>query len=155
MSELNLVENFCTSSTNAFQKTTHSKRFSTDTHKNWATCTHACLTWNLSSHPTTSTFFQISTNQRNNLTPAIAERNQIVHLKENVSNQMYSTKPLSSQRRQLKLTLDWQQTLRNITKMISPPFDTRTEEMKRNSQNIFGLYKTLGNLSRYKSFKEM
>ena len=31
---------------------------------------------------------------------------------------------------------------------ISPPFDARTEEMKRNSQNIFGLYKTLRNLSR-------
>ena len=26
---------------------------------------------------------------------------------------------------------------------ISPPFDARTEEMKRNSQHIFGLYKTL------------
>ena len=30
-SELTLEENFCTSSTNAFQKTTHSTRFSTDT----------------------------------------------------------------------------------------------------------------------------
>ena len=26
---------------------------------------------------------------------------------------------------------------------ISPPFDARTEEMKRNSQHIFGLYKSL------------
>ena len=45
-------------------------------------------------------------------------------------------------------TTDWQQTLRNVTETISPPFDARTEEMKRNSQNIFGLYKTLRNLSR-------
>ena len=43
----------------------------------------------------------------------------------------------------MKLTSDWQQTLRNVTETISPPFDARTEEMKRNSQNIFGLYKTL------------
>ena len=38
--------------------------------------------------------------------------------------------------------------IRNVTETISPPFDARTEEMKRNSQNIFGLYKTLRNLSR-------
>ena len=43
---------------------------------------------------------------------------------------------------------DWRQTLRNVTETISPPFDAQTEEMKRNYQNIFGLYKTLTNLSR-------
>ena len=52
------------------------------------------------------------------------------------------------QRHQLKLTSDWQQTVRNVTEIISPPFDARTEEMKRNSQNIFELFKTLRNLSR-------
>ena len=29
-----------------------------------------------------------------------------------------------------------EQTLRNVTETISPPFDARTEEMKRKSQNI-------------------
>ena len=41
-----------------------------------------------------------------------------------------------------------EQTLRNVTEITSPPFYARTEEMKRNSQNIFGLYRTLTNLYR-------
>ena len=60
---------------------------------------------------------------------------------------------LSRLRRSRAVTLqrkirDCSQSIRNVTETISPPFDVRTEEMKRNSQNIFGLYKTLRNLSR-------
>ena len=40
-------------------------------------------------------------------------------------------------------TSDWKQTLRNVTEITSPPFDARTEEMKRNSQNIFGNLRNL------------
>ena len=58
-------------------------------------------------HTGTSTFFQILTHQRINLTP------------------------LEGQQQQLKLTSDWQQTLRNVTEMTSHPFDISTEKIEQ------------------------
>ena len=43
----------------------------------------------------------------------------------------------------LKLMSDWHQTLRNVTETTRHPFDARIEEMKQNSQNMFGCFKEM------------
>ena len=51
---------------------------------------------------------------------------------------------------------DWHQTLRNITETTRHPFDAQREEMKQNSQNMYGFYKTPKNFpNKMESFKEM